>query len=181
MLRHARYGPVDRYMTPPPAGMCLSAFALVRRGDSFLIGRARENPNWAARWLFSWANYSQEELLKMYRNRLVPSTYLLEAEHPEDAVKRVMTQQLQMPHYKASLSKVLSYNMPSDWYPGHLHWDLAFAYEVETSDPVKSLPWWKELGYLSRKALRAEEFGWNSDFVVDAGVLKPAKAKGKSS
>ncbi|MDA4129050.1 MAG: hypothetical protein OK422_06325 [Thaumarchaeota archaeon] len=173
MLRHARYGPRGRYLDPPPAGMCISVFAIVKRGTKFLVGTPEPHHNWREKWLFSWMAYSSEELEEAYREKRLPSTYLLEGEDPADALKRIMRDQLHMPSYKASGPRVRSYTSPSDWFPGNKHWDLVLVYEVATNGKVKPLPWWKELAFEERSKLRSEDFGWNSDFVVDFGVAEP--------
>jgi hypothetical protein len=171
MLRHARYGPSDRYLEPPAAGMCMSVFAVVTRGRSVLIGRPKLHAAWRNKWLFSWATYSRKELQAACRENRLPSTYLLEGERPEDGLKRIMRDQLKMKSYSASGPRVFSYFEPSDGYPGNKHWDLAFVYDVKSRDRVRPLPWWEELRFLERDELRAEDFGWNSDFVQDIGLL----------
>ena len=57
----------------------------------------------------SWANlHAQEELQEAYREKRLPSTYLLEGEHPEDALRRIMRQQLGIPEYSSSGPRVYS-------------------------------------------------------------------------
>lgn len=174
MRRHARYGPRGRYLDPPPAGMCLSVFAVVTRGSKVLVGIARPHRAWKTRWLFSWATYTRKELREAYEEKRLPSTYLLEGEDPSQGLRRVMQEQLCASSYKATGPRVFSYVSPSDWYPGHDHWDLAFVYDVKFDEPFDSLPWWKELRFEEKSTLDASEFGWNSDFVRDVGVVSPA-------
>ena len=64
-----------------------------------------------------------------------------------------MKEQLRVRSFAVSSSRVLSYATPSDWYPGNVHWDLVFAYEVNVRGPIKKPPWWNELRFLARSEL----------------------------
>lgn len=172
MIRHVRYGPKDRYLDPPAAGMCMSVFAVVSRNGQVLVGRPAPHRAWKSKWLFSWAFFAPEELREAYVDRRLPSSYLLEGEDPRHGLERIMKDQLGVGDFTATGPRVFSYVAPSDWYPGHDHWDLAFVYDVLFDGPVKRRPWWKELRFEDRAALRAEEFGWNADFVKDIGVAE---------
>jgi len=123
-------------------------------------------------WLFSWRVYPKDELKEALKGRMLPSTYLWEGEDPEAALRRIMIDQLQMRKYTASGPRILSYFSPSDWYPGNRHWDIPIVYSVRTSQPVPSLPWWRELRYMTKSRLRASQFGWNADFVKDLGIAR---------
>jgi len=182
--KFARYGPADRYENPPKAGMCLSAFALVRRArqDGTLFGLPKPNKEWASDWLPSWSNYSAEELSKIYEEWRLPSTYLLEGEAPIDAVRRIMEGQLGIKKYKVMDSpRVFSYTSPSSWYRGNRHWDLAFAYPLEIASSTKddivsdneiSSGLWRELRFFRSKAeLKSKEFGWNADLIRDLRLI----------
>jgi hypothetical protein len=179
MIRHARYGPTDRYLDPPPAGMCLSVFAVITKGNKVLVGTPRKHRAWKARWLFSWTTYSPKELEEACREKRLPSTYLLEREHPEDALRRIMRDQVRMPDYTQTGPRIFSYSAPSDWYPGHDHWDLAFVYDVRCRGPLVLAPWWKELSFVDRGEIDPADFGWNSDFVKDLGVATTDTKSGR--
>src|SRR5439155_11949617 len=99
-----------------------------------------------------------------------PSTYLLEGEHPDKAMRRVMRDQLGLRTFTVSTPRVFSYTWPSDWYPGNDHWDLAFVYPVKISEPIKNLPWWKELRFVDREQLGRTNFGWNDDLMKDLKI-----------
>jgi len=171
MIRHARYGPRDRYLDPPPAGMCLSVFALVTRRGKVLVGKPRPHRAWKANWLFSWSTYTQRELDEAYQALRLPSSYLLEGEDPKDGLSRVMKDQLGVSEYRTTGLRVFSYVAPSDWYPGHDHWDLAFVYDVAFDGPLPAPPWWERLQFESRVSLTASDFGWNSDLAEDLGIV----------
>ncbi len=172
MRRHARYGPTDRYLSPPATGMCISVFALIQRGPRVLVGRPNSHERWTSDWLFSWLFYPKDELEEALQEARLPSSYLWEGEDPTAALRRIMLDQLWIKKYKASAPKIFSYYSESDWYPGNRHWDLAIVYPVRILQSVKRPPWWKELGFVAKKSLRADDFGWNSDFAKDLGIVK---------
>jgi ADP-ribose pyrophosphatase YjhB (NUDIX family) len=151
--------------------MCLSAFAVVKRGRRVLAGIPKRHRRWTSEWVSSWRTYPKKELAEVYAQTRLPATYLFEGESPDKALQRVMRDQLGIKRYAASTLKAMSYNSPSDWYPGNLHWDIAFAYDVRTSEPLRRLPWWSELGFLNGRQLRKRDLGWNSDFMKDLGLL----------
>ncbi len=115
--------------------------------------------------------YSKEEVDKIYKQTRLPSSYLIEGEHPEQALLRVMRDQLGIEEFSASAPLVMSYNSPSDWYPGKSHWDLVFLYAVKTSASPKRSPWWHELAFLSKREFRRKDLGWNEDMMKDLGLV----------
>jgi hypothetical protein len=164
MPKLARFGPLDRYNPPPAAGMCISVFALLRDDGGLLVGVSETGGKWDSEWLPSNRKDTDEPDQEPVLWRL-PSAYLIEGEHPEDALKRVVQGQLGVRAFQHSNPRVLSYSEPSSWYPGNRHWDLAFAYEVTASQEPRKRPHWKELLFLDVKELRERNFGWNDDFV----------------
>jgi ADP-ribose pyrophosphatase YjhB (NUDIX family) len=150
--------------------MCISAFALVRRGGKFLLGIPRQNQRWISEWISAWAVYSKEELEEAFTQWRLPSCYIREGEHPEDAVRRVIRDQLGLKKFTVSGPRVFSYAWPSDWYPGNDHWDLVLVYRVKTSERIKRLPWWKELSFVGKDDLRHANFGWNDDLMKDLKI-----------
>jgi hypothetical protein len=163
----ARYGPPDRYGPPPPAGMCISVFAVLRSKGGLLVGVSKGNRRWASEWLPSITKNTGKELEKELAVWRLPSAYIREGEHPDDALKRVLRGQLRLSKFEYSSPRVFSYAEPSDWYPGNKHWDLAFAYEVKTTQTPRRDPNWKELLFLGAGELRRRSFGWNNDFVLE--------------
>ena len=94
--KFARYGPADRYEAVPGTGMCISVFGLVRRQGKkgVLLGLPRQDARWISEWVSGWKNYDEKELTESYSQWRLPSTYLMEGENPEDALRRVMADQL---------------------------------------------------------------------------------------
>jgi len=182
-FRFASYGPSDHYEEAPAAGMCIRVFAIVRRAGKkgVLLGQPKQDARWITEWLNSWKNYSEKELFEAYQQWRLPSSYLREAEHPEDALKRVMVDQVVIREYSVSKKgpRVFSYSASSDWYPGNNHWDLAFVYDVKVRTKGKEIPkWWQELEFVKKKKdLREKDYGWNADFMRDLGLVEDEKTK----
>ncbi|MDA4131197.1 MAG: hypothetical protein OK457_10540 [Thaumarchaeota archaeon] len=184
--KFARYGPQERYEAPPGAGMCISVFGLVHRQGKkgVLLGLPRQDPRWISEWVSGWKNYDENELAEVYRQWRLPSTYLLEGEHPEDAIRRIMKDQLEMKDFSLSRKgpRVFSYNTPSQWYPGNNHWDLALVYDVKVKSKSQTSPknipkWWSELYFVKKKKeFRDKDYGWNDDIMRDLGLVEVKKA-----
>lgn len=169
----ARYGPPPRYPPAPAAGMCISAFAVVRRRGRVLAGLPRFGPRWRNEWLTSLASYTPEEQAAMEEEWRLPATYLLEGEHPEKALDRVMRSQLGAKKYAMKGLTVGSWAVKSDWYPGHKHWDLAFVYQVTAELPARVPRWWREMAWCTPAELRKMDFGWSTDLAREvAGSVR---------
>jgi hypothetical protein len=151
--------------------MCISVFAIVKRAGKVLVGVPEWSERWTTEWLSSLLTYPQEERREAERQTRLPSTYIYEGENPQDALMRIMNDQLGIKKFSSSPPKIFSYNSPSDWYPVNDHWDLVFVYQVRTTKESRERPLWKELVFLDRRALEKRDFGWNNDFVRDIGLV----------
>ena len=171
--RFARYGPEDRYFSAPGAGICISVFAIARRGKKLLAGLPNlDHSKWEREWFPNVRAYSAADRKAYSETLQVPCTYLREGEHPEDALDRVLRAQVCATDYEERALDVGSYTHPSTWYPKNRHWDLVFTYEVDATLPARARPWWSELGWFDASKLRAADFGWNGDLMRDLGIVK---------
>jgi ADP-ribose pyrophosphatase YjhB (NUDIX family) len=151
--------------------MCISVFAVIKRRDKVLMGVPKSGKRWTSEWIPQWASYSDEERVAALEQWRLPSCYLTEGEHPDDAVHRVLKEQLRITSFTKSHPSVMSYTTPSDWYPGNHHWDLAFVYDAKVQGPVKKHSWWKELRFMSRSELGDVDLGWNDDFMRNLKLI----------
>jgi ADP-ribose pyrophosphatase YjhB (NUDIX family) len=158
MAKFARYGPEPRYGLPE-AGFCLSSFAIIRDGNKILLGMARDHPRWEEEWAPNFAAYDSEERQKEFRSWRFPATYLYEGEHPDEAARRVMEDQLGLSEYTMGHATVHAFYDPSDWFPGKRHYDLCFVYEVEATPPSQVPDWFSRLEFVDTSALRRADFG----------------------
>lgn len=170
--KYAHYGPLDRYSPPPAAGLCISVFALIKRGSRVLVGIPERNRRWASEWIPAWLSYSKRELDEAYAQKRLPSAYLREGEHPRECLRRVMIDQLRIDRFTTTSERVFSYwALSTDWYPGERHWDIVFVYFVGITRLPRKPPWWRVLGFADKKEMGVEDFGWESDLMKDLGIL----------
>jgi hypothetical protein len=152
--------------------MCISAFAVIRRGGKVLVGVPGGGRRWTVEWISALGSYSEEERVAALKVWRLPSCYLREGEHPDDALGRVLEDQLQVRNFTKSQPRIMSYATPSDWYPGSDHWDLAFVYDVKVQGPIKKPSWWDELRFMSKTELKDVDLGWNDDFMRDLKLVR---------
>lgn len=158
MAKFARYGPAPRYGLPE-AGFCLSSFAIITEGDRVLLGIARDHPRWEAEWAPNFGAYDPDERRKEFQSWRFPATYLYEGEHPDDALERVLRDQLGVAEFEAGPGAVHAFYDPSDWFPGKKHYDICFVYEVETSPPSEVPTWFARLEFVEASSLKGKDFG----------------------
>lgn len=151
--------------------MCISVFAVIERGGKVLMGVPRGEKRWTQEWITGWASYTKEDRSEALREWRLPSCYLREGEHPDDAVLRVMRDQLGLTTFDLSSARVMSYATPSDWYPGNEHWDLVFVYNAKVRGEVARPSWWSQLRFLGRSELRGLDLGWNDDLMRDLQLV----------
>ncbi len=70
--------------------MCISVFAIVRREGKLLMGVPKGKRRWISDWVPAWGSYTKEDLDSEFKRWRLPSGYLLEGEHPDQTIKRVM-------------------------------------------------------------------------------------------
>jgi ADP-ribose pyrophosphatase YjhB (NUDIX family) len=169
MRGYAYYSPKTE---AAPGGLCLSAFAIARRGEHFLVVKPREHPKWQE-WAPNWDVYSAERLAEQYRLWRLPSAYLREGEGPDDAVRRVVEEQLGASRCFVRQQRTLSFHDPSSRFPGARHWDLCFVYDVDVEPaPAGRLPWLAELRWAAPGELRTDDFGSAiGDLALSLGLL----------
>jgi ADP-ribose pyrophosphatase YjhB (NUDIX family) len=155
-----------------PGGLCISAFAIVRRGGQFLALRPRDHPKWAE-WAPNWDAYDAERRAKQFELWRLPAAYVREGEHPDDAARRILTEQLGAVRCFVRSHRLLTFHDPSNRFPGAKHWDLCFVYEAD-AEPASAerLPWVGELRWAGPGDLRADAFGSAiGDLALELGLL----------
>jgi ADP-ribose pyrophosphatase YjhB (NUDIX family) len=195
-VKLARYGPDAKYgYGTPAAGFCISSFALVRPetgskrsghrpssslyGKQILLCRPREHNAWLGHWsMFRvYKDLFPAEYEQQFLRWLFPSTYLFEGEHPDDALKRVLVEQLTLKRFDVTYpGKLLVFSDPSDWYPGRKHWDFCFVYDVALKQnlPKVGPPWFSEMKFVDpvNEKLSHDSFGSEQgDLAEKLGLL----------
>ena len=160
MAKFVRYGPPDRYGLPE-AGFCASSFAIIRSGRKLLLGvpNPAERERWQADWWPGLAVYDPKERAREIRLWRFPAAFLYEGESPQDCLARVMGEMLRVRRWSVTNHEDRAFYDPSDWYPGHRHYDLCFVYDV-TIPKAPALPeWFSRLEFVDPSTLKADDFG----------------------
>jgi ADP-ribose pyrophosphatase YjhB (NUDIX family) len=158
LQKFAHFGP-DEQHNKAAGGFCISAFALVKKGDRVLLLKPKTDPRWTEEWAPNWRVYAPEKMEADMRCWRFPSSYVKEGEAPADALARVMKDQLGFKRYNVRRSKLLNFYSPSTRRPGQMHWDYCFVFWVTTASTPKVQPWLEDVRYVSVKGLRPEDLG----------------------
>ena len=158
MAKFVRYGPAPRYGMPE-AGFCASSFVLVRNGRKILAGIPSEHRKWREQWQPNIRTYRPQDQEAEFRSWRLPAAFLFEGEHPDDAARRVMRDQLRLPPRKLDRPAIYTFYDRSSWYPGRRHYDLCFVYEVRNAAPREIPDWWERLEFVGPAFLRKQELG----------------------
>ncbi len=81
--------------------MCISVFALVTKNNEkdVLMGIPKKINRWRNDWLYAKGKSRGGEIFEEWR---LPSCYLREGEHPENALGRIMGEQLGIRQFETS-------------------------------------------------------------------------------
>jgi ADP-ribose pyrophosphatase YjhB (NUDIX family) len=164
LTRFGFIGPSEKHDLPA-GGFCISVFALVMREDAVLALKPKYDPRWVQDWTPSWRIYEPAQLKKELASWRLPSTYVKEGEGPRDALDRVMVDQLGIKSYAADSLPLENFYEESRRYPGEMHWDYCFIFQVSTKDDVKEQPWLAETRYLNPSELKGG-FGSGQDALL---------------
>ncbi|HEV8359877.1 MAG TPA: NUDIX domain-containing protein [Candidatus Thermoplasmatota archaeon] len=169
MRGFAYYSPAT---DPPPGGLCLSAFAIVRRGATFLVGKPAPHARWKE-WAPNWDIYDPKQLEQQYSLWRLPAAYLKEGEGPDDTARRIVLEQLGAAQCFVRAQRTYNFHDPSSRFPGAKHWDLCFVYEVDAAPAEgRALPWWRELRWVNAADLDADDFGSSiGDLARELGLV----------
>ena len=146
----AFFGPSDGHFVPE-GGFCISVFAVLRKGDSVLLVKARENERWKE-WAPNWGVYEPTRRSADVGKWRFPSSYVKQGEAPETALRRVVEDQLGLTSYSSGPFKLLNFYEPSRRYPGKMHWDYCFVFEVSAEGTPRPQPWLAEVEYIDLKS-----------------------------
>ncbi|MCI4352579.1 MAG: NUDIX hydrolase [Thermoplasmata archaeon] len=166
--RFARSKETDPFGMPevPEDGLCLSAFVILSPEDdpsSVLMGHM--NP--AAPWDHLGA--MDPGRVEAHRHGwMLPSSHLILQESPEEAARRVLAEQLELPPLPLEGPKVVSEVGPSRRYPTRRgHWDLEFLFRGRVRErDLPSPEAWTELRFVDLRTIRKMEIARSHDEVL---------------
>ncbi|MBI2183616.1 MAG: NUDIX hydrolase [Thaumarchaeota archaeon] len=137
----------------------------MKKSDSILLGKALLPDMAKDRWV-------------------IPASQLKYGEHPDDAAKRILREQLKAESEKISYLGIWSFTAS--------HWDICFIYDVSLKtepkpseegeakrfpeDYFKSSQLLSEFHYFKPEEIRREQMGRGHDYVLEAlGILRNTK------
>lgn len=154
------------YHSLPPAGMCISAFVFVTRGDEVLLGKYRNDPRWEA-----MAGLDEGRRLAHGKGWTIPASHLKYGEDPREAARRVAHEILGLPEGTLRLSEPrveVEVGVPVRFPEVGDHYDMWFFVDAEwtrAEDP-KVPDWFVDLRFVDPRALKAEEWGRSHEDVM---------------
>jgi ADP-ribose pyrophosphatase YjhB (NUDIX family) len=152
--KFAFFGPSEKHFVPE-GGFCISVFAIVRKERSVLLIKPRENARWEE-WAPNWRVYDPASMMAEMRKWRLPGTYVIQGEAPEAGLHRVLEDQLGVKRYSSGPPVLLNFYGLSRRYPGKMHWDYCFLFEVSTDEEVTESPWLAESTFIDPSQSRLE-------------------------
>jgi ADP-ribose pyrophosphatase YjhB (NUDIX family) len=157
----------EGYWPLPPDGLCLSAFVLLHPPGSrekVLVGKLDpEAP---------WDRIGALDPGRVHQHRsgwMIPSSHLLYFEPPEQAARRILSEQLGRSEVPLEPAGVFSETYLPRRHPGRgFHWDLEFLFRgtLASPEPPKH-PAWTALRFLDPSATPRAEFARSHDEVLE--------------
>jgi ADP-ribose pyrophosphatase YjhB (NUDIX family) len=154
----------------PKGGACISAFLVLKGKGGILVGKMAKPEIWVERF------YMGEMFAPKYaasNKWLLPASHLEFGEKPEDAAKRVLTQQVGVPASKLTFRQIQSHLSQDPNDPEAAHWDLCFVYEGPLKGRVERPEWFSDLRFVNPKELHSDDFTrGHGDILKEFGLLK---------
>ncbi len=165
-VKWARIGPTSRkwFQHVPKAGMCLSAFLVVRDpAGGILFGRPRRHRAWPEKGCMPY--WRLDDLIRSGA-WVLPASHLMMEESPDHAASRIARDWAGLISAKPRLVSVDSSTFPGGGWEGRgptrhrvRHWAIGFVYEAEAVRLPPEAPWWQEMKFVRREDLRKLPIG----------------------
>jgi ADP-ribose pyrophosphatase YjhB (NUDIX family) len=164
----------DGYWPLPSDGLCLSSFVVLspmKRPGEVLVGRLDPSA--------PWARIGALDPVRVRNNSdgwMLPSCRLLYYETPEDAARRILTEQLGLEDVPLGPPLVHSETGPPRRHPHRgSHWDLEFLFRITVAfDRPPTHSAWRELRFVETATTPRAEFTRSHDEVLElAGFRFP--------
>jgi 8-oxo-dGTP pyrophosphatase MutT (NUDIX family) len=176
--RFARLRPGSAPFAPgfygvPSDGMCLNVFLVVRSPEGpgrALLGRVAPDPRWVEA-----GSLDEERISRIGDRWILPSSQLILFESPDDAARRLASEQLGIELDPVPAPQVFSDTYPRRGMPdADPHWDLHFIYSWvgPASPPRSSL--WKSLEYVPVAKLPLTAFARDHGDILGLVGLPPS-------
>ena len=154
----------------PKGGTCISAFLVLAGNGGFLAGKMAEPDVWVERFLVG------ESFAPKYAASgkwILPASHLKYGEKPDDAAKRILTEQLGLGKMKLTFTQVQSHLSQDPNDPDSAHWDICFIYEGKVEGNVPRPEWFSELAFLKPKDVSVQDFTrGHGDVLKELGTIR---------
>jgi ADP-ribose pyrophosphatase YjhB (NUDIX family) len=155
----------------PKGGTCLSSFLVLKSNGKILVGKMAKPEIWIEKFLVG----------EMFADRYVksgkwvlPASHLLYGEHPEDAARRVLRDQLAVKdEFELSLTQVQSHLSQDSKDPDVAHWDVCFVYAGEIHQALTRPAWYGSLEFVDPLSISKDDFTrGHGDVLEQLGLIK---------
>ena len=150
-------------------GTCLSAFLVLKRSGDILAGKMTKPNVWVEKFLVG------EEFAPKYASSgkwVLPASHLKFGEKPEDAARRILTEQLGLRGVTLVLSQIQSHLSGDQNDPDAAHWDICFIYEGKVEGQVPKPEWFSQLEFLKTNTLSPDDFTrGHGDVLEELGTI----------
>ena len=154
----------------PKGGTCLSSFLVLKGKEGILVGKMAKPEIWVERFLVGRMFAPKYASSNKW---LLPASHLKYGEKPEDAAKRVLTEQIGFAKTKLSLLEVQSHLSQDPNDPEAAHWDICFVYGGKLRGTPQTPEWFSELRLVKARKLTIENFTrGHGDVLKELGVIR---------
>lgn len=154
----------------PKGGTCVSAFLVLHGKDGILVGKMAKPEIWVEKF------YVGEMFAPKYaasNKWLLPASHLEYGEKPDDAAKRILTQEIGVGEAKLTFRQVQSHLSQDPDDPEAAHWDICLVYEGKLKEVVERPEWFSELKFIKPSQLSSNDFTrGHGDVLKEFGLLK---------
>lgn len=154
----------------PKGGTCISAFLVLTGKGGVLAGKMAKPNIWVEKFLVG------ENFAPKYASSgkwVLPASHLKYGEKPDDAAKRILTEQLDLGDVKLIFSQVQSHLSEDPNDPDSAHWDICFIYEGRVKGEVPKPEWFSELAFLKPKDMSVNDFTrGHGDVLKELGTIR---------
>jgi ADP-ribose pyrophosphatase YjhB (NUDIX family) len=153
----------------PKGGTCLSVFLVLKRNNGVLAGKMTKPDLWVKKFFVG------ESFAPKYAASgkwILPASHLKYGEKPDDAAKRVLTEQLGLGGVKLKFGEVQSHLSGDPKDSDNAHWDICFVYEGEVTRAVPKPEWFSELEFIKASKLSVDDFTrGHGDVLKELGTI----------
>jgi ADP-ribose pyrophosphatase YjhB (NUDIX family) len=153
----------------PKGGACISAFLVLTGKGGILVGKMTKPEIWVERFFVG------EKFAPQYASSgkwLLPASHLKYGEKPDDAAKRILTEQVEANDVQLAFSHVQSHLSQDPNDPESAHWDICFIYKGTVKGELKRPEWFSELRFVKANEMTSDDFTrGHGDVLKEFGMI----------